>query len=134
MAYHIVRDPPPTLKSLFKPLLPKMLLQKIQDKEAAIGVVGLGYVGLPLAVEFGKPFKTLGFDTSQERIDELNAGIDHTLKCSSEQLSSSTHLNFSTDQRELEACEIYIITVPTPIDQNKTPNLWPLIVASKTVG
>ncbi|MDA7621151.1 nucleotide sugar dehydrogenase [Akkermansiaceae bacterium] len=111
-----------------------MLLQKIQDKEAVIGVVGLGYVGLPLAVEFGKQFKTLGFDISQERINELNAGIDHTLECSSEQLSSSTHLNFSTDQRELEACEIYIITVPTPIDQNKTPDLRPLIGASKTVG
>ncbi|MDB4713790.1 nucleotide sugar dehydrogenase [Akkermansiaceae bacterium] len=111
-----------------------MLLQKIQDKQAVIGVVGLGYVGLPLAVEFGKKFKTLGFDISQERIDELNAGIDHTLECSSEQLSSSTHLNFSTDQRELEACEIYIITVPTPIDQNKTPDLRPLIGASKTVG
>ncbi|MDA7652506.1 nucleotide sugar dehydrogenase [Akkermansiaceae bacterium] len=111
-----------------------MLLQKIQDKQAVIGVVGLGYVGLPLAVEFGKQFKTLGFDISQERIDELNAGIDHTLECSSEQLSSSTRLNFSTDQRDLEACEIYIITVPTPIDQNKTPDLRPLIGASKTVG
>ncbi|MDB4391185.1 nucleotide sugar dehydrogenase [Akkermansiaceae bacterium] len=111
-----------------------MLLQKIQDKQAVIGVVGLGYVGLPLAVEFGKKFKTLGFDISQERIDELNAGIDHTLECSSEQLSSSTHLYFSTDQRELGACEIYIITVPTPIDQNKTPDLRPLISASKTVG
>ncbi|MDA8961158.1 nucleotide sugar dehydrogenase [Akkermansiaceae bacterium] len=110
------------------------LLSKIQNKEAVIGVVGLGYVGLPLAVEFGKKFKTLGFDISQERIDELNAGIDHTLECSPEQLSSSTHLNFSTDQRDLEACEIYIITVPTPIDQNKTPNLRPLIGASKTVG
>jgi UDP-N-acetyl-D-galactosamine dehydrogenase len=110
------------------------LLSKIQNKEAVIGVVGLGYVGLPLAVEFGKQFKTLGFDISQERIDALSAGIDHTLECSPEQLSSSTHLNFSTDQRELEACEIYIITVPTPIDQNKTPDLRPLIGASKTVG
>ena len=110
------------------------LLSKIQNKEAAIGVIGLGYVGLPLAVEFGKQFKTVGFDISQERIDKLNAGIDHTLECSPEQLSSSTHLYFSTDQREVEACEIYIITVPTPIDQNKTPDLRPLISASKTVG
>ncbi|MDA7658415.1 nucleotide sugar dehydrogenase [bacterium] len=106
----------------------------MQNKEAVIGVVGLGYVGLPLAVEFGKQFKTLGFDINQERIDKLNADIDHTLECSPEQLSSSTHLYFSTDQRELEACEIYIITVPTPIDQNKTPDLQPLIGATKTVG
>ena len=110
------------------------LISKIQNKEVVIGVVGLGYVGLPLAVEFGKQFKTLGFDINQQRVDELNAGIDHTLECSPEQLSSSTHLNFSTDQRELEACEIYIITVPTPIDQNKTPDLRFLIGASKTVG
>ncbi|MDA7937266.1 nucleotide sugar dehydrogenase, partial [bacterium] len=111
-----------------------MLLQKIQDKEAAIGVVGLGYVGLPLAVEFGKQFKTLGFDINQERIDELNAGIDHTLECSPEQLSSSTHLSFSADLQHLEDCDLYIITVPTPIDQNKTPDLRPLMGASTTVG
>ena len=110
------------------------LLSKIQNKEAVIGVVGLGYVGLPLAVEFGKKFKTLGFDISQERIDKLRAGNDQTLECSPAQLSSSTHLNFSTNQRDLQACEIYIITVPTPIDQNKTPDLRPLISASKTVG
>ena len=110
------------------------MLSKIQNKEAVIGVVGLGYVGLPLAVEFGKQFKTLGFDVNQERIDQLKAGTDHTRECSPEQLGSSTHLNFSTDQLELEACDIYIITVPTPIDENKTPDLRPLIGASTTVG
>ena len=110
------------------------MLSKIQNKEAVIGVVGLGYVGLPLAVEFGKQFKTLGFDVDQERIDQLKAGTDHTRECSPEQLGSSTHLNFSTDQLELEACDIYIITVPTPIDENKTPDLRPLIGASTTVG
>ena len=110
------------------------MLSKIKNKEAVIGVVGLGYVGLPLAVEFGKQFKTLGFDVNQERIDQLKAGTDHTRECSPEQLGSSTHLNFSTDQLELEACDIYIITVPTPIDQNKTPDLRPLIGASTTVG
>ncbi len=110
------------------------LLSKIQNKEAVIGVVGLGYVGLPLAVEFGKQFKTLGFDINQERIDELKAGTDHTLECSPEQLGSSTRISFSTDLQQLEDCDIYIVTVPTPIDQNKTPDLRPLIGASTTVG
>lgn len=110
------------------------LSNKIQDREAIIGIVGLGYVGLPLAVEFGRQFKTFGFDINQERIDELNGGIDHTLECSGEQLASSTHLNFSSEQLQLEACDIYIITVPTPIDQNKTPDLLPLMGASTTVG
>ena len=110
------------------------MLSKIQNRDAVIGVVGLGYVGLPLAVEFGKQFKTLGFDVNQERIDQLKAGTDHTRECSLEQLGSSTYLNFSTDQLELEACDIYIVTVPTPIDENKTPDLRPLIGASTTVG
>ena len=110
------------------------MLSKIQNRDAVIGVVGLGYVGLPLAVEFGKQFKTLGFDVNQERVDQLKVGTDHTLECSPEQLDSSTHLNFSTDQLELEACDIYIVTVPTPIDENKTPDLRPLIGASTTVG
>ena len=110
------------------------MLSKIQNKEAVIGVVGLGYVGLPLAVEFGKQFKTLGFDVNQERVDQLKAGTDHTRECSSEQLGSSTHLNFSTDPLELETCDVYIVTVPTPIDENKTPDLRPLIGASTTVG
>ncbi|MDB4735028.1 nucleotide sugar dehydrogenase [Akkermansiaceae bacterium] len=106
----------------------------MHNRDAVIGVVGLGYVGLPLAVEFGKQFKTLGFDVNQERVDQLKVGIDHTRECSPEQLRSSTHLKFSTDQLELEACDIYIITVPTPIDENKTPDLRPLIGASTTVG
>ena len=110
------------------------MLSKIQNRDAVIGVVGLGYVGLPLAVEFGKQFKTLGFDVNQERIDQLKAGTDHTRECSPEQLGSSTYLNFSTDPLELEACDVYIVTVPTPIDENKTPDLRPLIGASTTVG
>lgn len=110
------------------------LLPKIQSKDAVIGVVGLGYVGLPLAVEFGKQFQTLGFDINQDRVDELNGGTDHTLECSPEKLAEATHLRFSTNQADLEACDIYIITVPTPIDRNKTPDLRPLIGASTTVG
>jgi len=111
-----------------------MLLPKIQNKEAVIGVVGLGYVGLPLAVEFGKKFKTLGFDINQARVDELNGGTDHTLECSPEQLASSDHLTFSTDLNQLEQCDIYIVTVPTPIDENKKPDLRPLIGASTTIA
>lgn len=110
------------------------MLSKIQNKEAVIGVFGLGYVGLPLAVEFGKQFKTLGFDINQTRVDELKAGTDHTLECSEEQLASSRRLNFSTDLHQLEDCDIYIVTVPTPIDENKTPDLKPLIGASTNVG
>jgi UDP-N-acetyl-D-galactosamine dehydrogenase len=110
------------------------LLSKIQNHSAKIGVVGLGYVGLPLAVEFSKKFKTLGFDINQERVADLERGHDKTLECSPEQLASSTHLSFSTDLQHLEDCDIYIITVPTPIDQNKTPDLRPLMGASTTVG
>ncbi|MDB4510106.1 nucleotide sugar dehydrogenase [Akkermansiaceae bacterium] len=111
-----------------------ILLKKIKNKEAVIGVVGLGYVGLPLAVEFSKKFKTVGFDINLKRVNDLEQGHDSTRECSPEQLASAPHLNFSTDQLELEACDIYIVTVPTPIDQNKTPDLRPLIGASKTVG
>lgn len=107
---------------------------KIADRSAKVGVVGLGYVGLPLAVEFGKKFETLGFDINQARVDELNGGTDHTLECSPEQLASSDHLKFSTDMADLESCDIYIVTVPTPIDHNKTPDLRPLIGASTTIG
>ena len=110
------------------------IITKIQNKEAVIGVFGLGYVGLPLAVEFGKQFKTLGFDINQTRVDELKAGNDHTLECSQEQLASSRRLNFSTDLPQLEDCDIYIVTVPTPIDENKTPDLKPLIGASMNIG
>jgi len=110
------------------------ILEKIQNKEAVIGVVGLGYVCLPLAVEFSKKFKTLGFDINQERIDDLKRGHDKTLECSPEQLASASHLNFSTDSLQLEQCDIYIITVPTPIDKNKTPDLGALLGASKSVG
>lgn len=111
-----------------------MLLQKIEKKEVIIGIVGLGYVGLPLAVEFGRQFKTLGFDIDKDRIDDLKQGVDRTLECSSDQLLSSRKLTFSADLDSLEYCDVYIVTVPTPIDQNKTPDLRPLIGASAAVG
>ena len=108
--------------------------QKIKDKDAKIAIVGLGYVGLPLAVEFGKEFNTVGFDISENRVDELKQGKDNTLECSPAQISSAERLSFSCDSTALESCDIYIVTVPTPIDENKTPDLRPLTGASTTVG
>lgn len=99
-----------------------------------IAVVGLGYVGLPLAVEFGRVRPVLGFDISQKRIDDLKAGNDLTLEVSTDELRAATHLAFSTRMEDLADCKIFIVTVPTPIDQAKRPDLSPLIAASKTVG
>ena len=110
------------------------VLQKVEEEKAKIGVIGLGYVGLPLAVEFGKKVETVGVDVNQTRVDELSGGSDHTLECSPEQLASSGRLKFSTSLNDLEDCDVYIVTVPTPIDQNKTPDLSPLVGASTTIG
>ena len=112
----------------------KNLLSKIESRDAVIGIIGLGYVGLPLAVEFGKKFKTIGFDINKKRVAELSSGTDHTLECSPEQLASSEFLSFTTNNQQLSTCDVYIVTVPTPIDKNKTPDLRPLIGASTTVG
>jgi UDP-N-acetyl-D-galactosamine dehydrogenase len=99
-----------------------------------ISVIGLGYVGLPLAVEFGKKYEVIGFDINQQRIAELQKGIDNTLEVSAEQLQSSIHIRFSSTLTDLQQANIYIVTVPTPIDQYKKPDLTPLIRASETVG
>jgi UDP-N-acetyl-D-galactosamine dehydrogenase len=99
-----------------------------------IGVVGLGYVGLPLAVEFGKHFKTVGFDIKPERIKELSAGRDSTLEASRAELKSAKHLSYSSDLKDLKRCRVYIVTVPTPIDNYKRPDLTPLERASETLG
>ena len=99
-----------------------------------ICVIGQGYVGLPLAVEFGKHYPTIGFDIKKERIAELKKGIDHTLECSSEELAESTHLSFSDNLAEIEQANVYIVTVPTPIDKYKTPDLTPLLKASQMLG
>ncbi len=99
-----------------------------------IGIIGLGYVGLPLAVEFGKKFPTLGFDINQARVDELESGTDSTLECSSEELAASPQLTFSTSISELQTANCYIVTVPTPVDSSNRPDLTPLIKASETVG
>ena len=99
-----------------------------------IGIIGLGYVGLPLAVAFGKKYSTVGFDINQNRISELNQGIDNTLEVEQDELAQTTKLTFSTDIESLRQCNFYIVTVPTPIDEYKQPNLTPLIKASETIA
>jgi UDP-N-acetyl-D-galactosamine dehydrogenase len=103
-------------------------------KSEQIGIIGLGYVGLPLAVEFGKHRFVVGFDINPVRISELNAGKDSTLEVTREDLSLATKLRFSSDLIDLKGCAIFIVTVPTPIDQANRPDLTPLIKASETVG
>lgn len=99
-----------------------------------IAVIGLGYVGLPLAVEFGKQRQVVGFDVNQKRVDELKRHFDMTKECTSEQLASAQHLSFSDDINDIKDASIYIVTVPTPIDSAKRPDLRPLQSASKSVG
>ncbi len=99
-----------------------------------IGVIGLGYVGLPLAVEFGKKYKTIGFDIKQARVQELRTGKDFTLECSAEELQQASLLQYSYNAEDLTACNVYIVTVPTPIDDHNQPNLKPLIKASELLG
>ena len=99
-----------------------------------IAIIGLGYVGLPLAVEFGKYRKVIGFDIYQGRVDELEAGHDSTLETSDEDLANAKHLEFTTNIEDLRDAQIYIIAVPTPTDKNNRPDLTPLVKASETVG
>ena len=102
--------------------------------EQKIVIIGLGYVGLPLAVEFGSKRKTIGFDINEQRIAELTNHVDKTLEVSSEKLASAEHLCFSSNLEDIRDAEYYIVTVPTPIDKHKRPDLTPLIKASETVG
>jgi UDP-N-acetyl-D-galactosamine dehydrogenase len=99
-----------------------------------IGIVGLGYVGLPLAVEFGKNYTTLGFDINKERVSALLAGHDSTLEVTSQELSNSPNITYSSDVSELSLCNVYIVTVPTPIDEHNNPDLTPLQKASEMLG
>lgn len=99
-----------------------------------IAVIGLGYVGLPLAVEFGKQFPTLGFDINAQRIAELQAGHDRTLETTAAELAQATRLRYTLDAAELKDCNVFIVTVPTPVDLDKRPDFTPLIKASETVG
>lgn len=102
--------------------------------ELKIAVIGLGYVGLPLAVEFGKKVPVVGFDIYQKRIDELKSGQDHTLEVSPEELVQSAHLTYSANLDDLKDCNFFIVTVPTPIDEFKQPDLTPLVKASTNIG
>lgn len=99
-----------------------------------IGIVGLGYVGLPLAVEFGKKYPTLGFDINGDRIRELECGKDSTLECSSEELASAPCLQYTYNLDDLKVCNFYVVTVPTPITDEKTPDLTPLKKASEALS
>jgi len=99
-----------------------------------VAVIGLGYVGLPLAVEFGKKYPTIGFDINKARIQALKEGKDATLEVSTQELSESTKLRFTSNPDELCSCNVFVVTVPTPIDEYKCPDLRPLLGASETVG
>jgi UDP-N-acetyl-D-galactosamine dehydrogenase len=103
-------------------------------EDVRVAVLGLGYVGLPLAVAFGRELPTLGFDVSGARIAELREGRDHTLETTAAELESARHLTFSADPAELGGCNVFIVTVPTPIDASRQPDLGPLEAASRTVG
>ena len=99
-----------------------------------IAVIGLGYVGLPLAVEFGKRYPTIGFDVKAERIAELERGYDSTREATADELGAATKLSYTSDPADLETCNVYVVTVPTPIGETKRPVLTPLVHASETVG
>ncbi|MCZ2475095.1 nucleotide sugar dehydrogenase [Aquirufa ecclesiirivi] len=104
----------------------------LTDKK--IAVIGLGYVGLPLAVEFGKIYSVLGFDINAQRVHELSSGIDRTLESNEEEINSSVHLKFSNKKEDLRQYNVFIVTVPTPIDQFNAPDLKPLLLASEMLG
>lgn len=101
---------------------------------ASVAVIGLGYVGLPLAVEFGKKRPVIGFDINAARIAELQAGQDKTLEVDAHELGSATQLRYSCNLEDLRACQVFIVTVPTPVDQANRPDMTPLVKASETVG
>lgn len=103
-------------------------------KDIKLGIIGLGYVGLPLAVEFGKQYPTLGFDINTARLAELQQGHDSTLEVDDQELAEAKHLTYSSSLDDLKACNVFIVTVPTPINEHKQPDLTPLIKASETIG
>ena len=106
----------------------------LEHLNRTIAIIGLGYVGLPLAVEFGKRRPVIGFDIKALRISELQTGQDHTLECSPHELEQATHLRFTSQLEDLRQAQIYIVTVPTPVDQANRPDMTPLVKASETVG
>jgi len=106
----------------------------VQLQDVKLCVIGLGYVGLPLAVEFGNRFPTIGFDLKEERVAELIAGRDSTLEVSAEELAAVKQLRYTTTVEDIAGCNVYVVAVPTPIEQSKRPDFRPLIGASRTVG
>ena len=123
------REQPTTFFFLQPPLIHTMNLT-----QANIAIIGLGYVGLPLAVEFGKKRSVVGFDINAKRISELQNGNDHTQETEPDELRAAQYLRFTNDLDELRDCTCFIVTVPTPIDEHKRPDLTPLIKASESVG
>ncbi len=112
-----------------------LIFSTMRDLEnEKIAVIGLGYVGLPVAISFGKKLPTIGFDIRQRRIDELKKGQDETLEVTAEQLASAKQLELTADPAKLDGCTFFIVAVPTPIDENNRPDLGPMISASKTIG
>lgn len=111
-----------------------MNAESVRAADLKLAIIGLGYVGLPLAIEFGKNRPVVGFDINQARIEELQSAQDHTLEASSEELKAAKYLSYTTKLEDLRACNCYIVTVPTPIDKHKQPDLTPLIKASETIG
>jgi len=110
------------------------LIKKMEDHKLVIGIIGMGYVGLPLAVEFGKKYPTIGFDIKSNRIKELESGKDSTLEVEPEELKNATKLKYTSELNHIAECDVYIVTVPTPIDEFKQPDLTPLKSASQTIG
>lgn len=104
------------------------------NHQKQLAIIGLGYVGLPLAVEFGKVRPVIGFDINAKRVEELQGGQDHTLECSPQELAGAKHLRYSCNVQDLQQVQIYIVTVPTPVDQANRPDMTPLVKASETVG
>ena len=114
-------------------MMSEMNLRFSSPEASKLAVIGLGYVGLPIAVEFGKQRPVVGFDINTNRINALQAGHDATLEVSDEELAGACQLQFSSKISDLEECNTFIVTVPTPIDHNKRPDLTPLIKASQII-
>lgn len=106
----------------------------LDPRNARIAVIGLGYVGLPLAVEFGRQYDTLGYDIDAQRVASLREGRDANHESSSGEIASATKLRFSADAEDLRDCNVFVVTVPTPVDEHKRPDFTPLLEASRTVG
>lgn len=115
-------------------IMEQNMIDRVRKREVRLAVIGLGYVGLPLAVEFGKEFDTIGFDVKKERLDMLRRGIDTTLETAAEDLAAAGRLRYSNDPETLKDRDIFIVTVPTPVDRYNRPDLSPLLRASETVG